>query len=70
MKESKKDIRSLTLDQLRDYFVEKGEKAFRGNQIYEWLWKKGAHDFDDMTNISKSTRSFSRPALCNQSHKS
>jgi 23S rRNA (adenine2503-C2)-methyltransferase len=33
-----------------------GDKAFRGNQVYEWLWSKGAHSFEDMTNISKETR--------------
>ncbi len=54
----KKDIRALTREELRDYFSAKGEKAFRGNQIYEWLWNKGAHSFDAMTNISKETRAF------------
>ncbi len=58
MKDSKKDIRALTREELRDFFVEQGEKAFRGNQVYEWLWTKGAHSFDDMTNLSKETRSF------------
>jgi len=52
----KKDIRALTKDQLRDFFVEHGDKAFRGNQVYEWLWSKSAHTFEDMTNISKETR--------------
>lgn len=52
----KKDIRALTKDQLRDFFVENGDKAFRGNQVYEWLWSKSAHSFEDMTNISKETR--------------
>jgi 23S rRNA (adenine2503-C2)-methyltransferase len=52
----KKDIRALTKDQLRNFFVEQGDKAFRGNQVYEWLWQKSAHDFDAMTNISKETR--------------
>jgi 23S rRNA (adenine2503-C2)-methyltransferase len=52
----KKDIRSLTKEQLRDFFVENGDKAFRGNQVYEWLWNKSAHTFEDMTNISKETR--------------
>ncbi|HMB99691.1 MAG TPA: 23S rRNA (adenine(2503)-C(2))-methyltransferase RlmN, partial [Flavobacteriaceae bacterium] len=56
MLEEKKDIRALTKDQLRDFFVSKGDKAFRGNQVYEWLWKKSAHTFEDMTNISKETR--------------
>ncbi|MDO6738982.1 23S rRNA (adenine(2503)-C(2))-methyltransferase RlmN [Wenyingzhuangia sp. 2_MG-2023] len=53
---SKKDIRALTKDQLRDFFVSQGDKAFRGNQVYEWLWSKSAHSFADMTNISKQTR--------------
>ncbi|MGY3791299.1 23S rRNA (adenine(2503)-C(2))-methyltransferase RlmN [Aquimarina sp. 433] len=56
MKPKKKDIRALTKEQLRQFFVENGDKAFRGNQVYEWLWNKGAHSFDEMTNISKSTR--------------
>ena len=52
----KKDIRKLTKEELRSFFVENGDKAFRGNQVYEWLWSKGAHVFDDMTNLSKLTR--------------
>ncbi len=56
VKQEKKDIRALTKDQLRDFFVTNGDKAFRGNQVYEWLWQKSAHSFDVMTNISKETR--------------
>ena len=56
MKETKKDIRALSKDQLRQFFVDNGDKAFRGNQVYEWLWHKSAHKFEDMTNISKTTR--------------
>ena len=56
MQTEKKDIRALTKDQLRDFFVINGDKAFRGNQVYEWLWSKGAHKFEDMTNVSKQTR--------------
>lgn len=56
MKPTKKDIRALTKEALREFFVAQGDKAFRGNQVYEWLWSKGAHSFNDMTNISKQTR--------------
>lgn len=56
MTTSKKDIRALTKEQLREFFVSQGDKAFRGNQVYEWLWQKSAHHFEDMTNISKTTR--------------
>ena len=52
----KKDIRALSKIDLRDFFVANGDKPFRGNQVYEWLWSKGAHSFDDMTNVSKETR--------------
>ena len=56
MKPKKKDIRSLTKEQLRKFFVENGDKAFRGNQVFEWLWSKSLHTFEAMTNISKDTR--------------
>jgi len=52
----KKDIRALTKEQLRVFFEKEGDKAFRGNQVYEWLWQKSAYNFDDMTNLSLSTR--------------
>ena len=54
---NKKDIRALSKEQLRDFFVAQGDKAFRGNQVYEWLWQRNAHSFDVMTNISLETRS-------------
>ena len=56
MQIDKKDIRALTKEQLRQFFVTNGDKAFRGNQVYEWLWQKRAHTFEDMTNVSKETR--------------
>jgi len=56
MTQTKKDIRALTKDELRAFFVDQGDKAFRGNQVYEWLWQKSAHSFDDMTSISKQNR--------------
>ena len=52
----KKDIRALSKEQLRAFFVSIGEKPFRGSQDYEWLWNKSVHTFDEMTNISKEIR--------------
>jgi 23S rRNA (adenine2503-C2)-methyltransferase len=52
----KRDIRALTKEQLREFFVSNGDKAFRGNQVYEWLWNKACYNFEDMTNISIETR--------------
>ncbi|MCH8534898.1 MAG: 23S rRNA (adenine(2503)-C(2))-methyltransferase RlmN [Flavobacteriaceae bacterium] len=52
----KKDIRALSKEELRNFFKENGDQAFRGNQVYEWLWNKACYKFSDMTNLSKSTR--------------
>lgn len=56
MNSEKKDIRALSRKELQDFFVGIGDKRFRGDQVYEWLWSKGIHRFEDMTNISKETR--------------
>lgn len=52
----KQNIRALSLDELKSFFEEKGEKSFRAKQVYEWLWKKSARSFDEMTNLQKTTR--------------
>jgi 23S rRNA (adenine2503-C2)-methyltransferase len=51
-----KDIRALTLEGLQEFFVSQGEQKFRAKQVYEWLWKKSATSFEDMTNLSKPLR--------------
>lgn len=56
MEKIKKDIRALSKEQLREFFVDQGDKAFRGNQVYQWLWSKSAHTFQAMTNLSVETR--------------
>jgi 23S rRNA (adenine2503-C2)-methyltransferase len=53
---SKRDIRKLKLEELKAFFVEHGEKPFRAQQVYEWLWNKAAKDFDQMTNLSIGLR--------------
>ncbi len=53
---SQKNIRHLSLDELVAYFEQMGEKKFRAKQVYEWLWKKHAHSFEAMTNLSKELR--------------
>ena len=53
---SKPNIRSLSNDELKNFFTEHGEKAFRAKQAWEWLWVKSARGFDEMSNLSKETR--------------
>ncbi|MCK8491544.1 MULTISPECIES: 23S rRNA (adenine(2503)-C(2))-methyltransferase RlmN [Spirosoma] len=52
----KQDIRKLTAAQLKDWLTQHGEQGFRAKQVYEWLWKKSAQSFEQMTNLSLSTR--------------
>lgn len=51
-----KDIRTLSLDQLTEYFISLGEKPFRAKQVYDWLWSKNLHSIEEMTNLSKELR--------------
>ena len=53
---NKKDIKSLSFTELEQEMKDLGEKAFRSKQVYEWLHKKQAISFDEMTNLSKSFR--------------
>ncbi|HTF06367.1 MAG TPA: 23S rRNA (adenine(2503)-C(2))-methyltransferase RlmN, partial [Bacteroidia bacterium] len=52
----KKNIRSLTQDELKQFFTDHGEKAFRAKQAWEWIWMKSARGFEEMSNLSKETR--------------
>jgi 23S rRNA (adenine2503-C2)-methyltransferase len=50
------DIRTLSLEELTSQLILTGEKKFRAQQVYQWLWEKGARSFDDMTNLSLELR--------------
>ncbi len=51
------NILNLTLEELEHFLVDTmGEKPFRARQIWQWIWNKYVHDFDQMTNVSKATR--------------
>jgi len=55
MKE-KKDIRNTSAEDLQTFCAENKLPKFRANQIQEWLWKKKAVSFDEMTSLSKPMR--------------
>jgi 23S rRNA (adenine2503-C2)-methyltransferase len=54
----KKDIRKLSPNEIKEFLVKGGEQGFRAKQVYEWLWKKSAVSFDQMTNLSVALRNF------------
>lgn len=53
---AKKDIRTLTLEELKSSLTEGGNPAFRAKQIWEWLWVKSARSFDQMSNLPLTLR--------------
>ncbi len=50
------DIKSLTLQELKTELTSMGEKAFRAGQMYDWMHKRLAESFDEMTNLSQALR--------------
>ncbi len=53
---TRRHILDLDLDGLRAFFAEFGEKSFRAQQVFEWVFEKGVYSFDAMTNLSKALR--------------
>ena len=47
------NVYNLTLQDWEEYFVNKGEKKFKGSQVFDWLYRKRVTSFDKMTNIKK-----------------
>ena len=41
-----RDIRKLKLEELKEFFIAQGDKAFRAQQVYDWLWIKSAKTFE------------------------
>ena len=50
------DILSCSLDELRGLFEKFGEKPFRANQVFDWVYNKRAQSLSEMTNLSKGLR--------------
>ncbi|MBO8162332.1 MAG: 23S rRNA (adenine(2503)-C(2))-methyltransferase RlmN [Brevibacillus sp.] len=54
--EQKPLLYSLTMEELKTWLAEQGEKAYRAQQIFDWLYAKRVHSFDEMSNVSKALR--------------
>jgi 23S rRNA (adenine2503-C2)-methyltransferase len=53
----KTDLLALTLPQLQQWLVERGEAAYRAKQIYNWLYQQLAPNFSEMANLPQALRS-------------
>ena len=52
----KKDLKSMTLEELTEFVKELGEKSFRAKQLYQWMHVKLAESLDECTNLPKSLK--------------
>ena len=52
----KKDLKSMTLEELTEFVKELGEKPFRAKQLYQWMHVKLAESLDECTNLPKSLK--------------
>ena len=50
------DIKSMTIDELKELMTVLGDKPFRAKQIYSWLHEHLVISYDEMTNLSKGLR--------------
>lgn len=53
---NKRNIKDFTLEELKEKLKEMGEKPFRAEQIFKWLYDDRASSFEDMTNLSIDLR--------------
>lgn len=51
-----RNIYDLNFEQMKEMSLENGWKAFRGQQIFQWLYRKRVTSFDEMSDLSKETR--------------
>ncbi|KWX78749.1 23S rRNA (adenine(2503)-C2)-methyltransferase, partial [Paenibacillus riograndensis] len=49
-------IYDFSLEELQQWAKDNGEPAFRGGQIFDWLYVKRVNDFEAMSNLSKALR--------------
>lgn len=47
----KKDIKELNLNELKEAFSSRQEKKFHAAQVFSWIYKRGALDFDSMSDL-------------------
>ncbi len=52
----KTDLLGLTLPEMQQWLVERGEAPFRAKQIYNWLYQHLVADFQAMTNLPQALR--------------
>jgi len=56
MNENKTNLLSLSREELRELLISLGEKPFRADQLFGWIYAKGCGDFQAMSNLNQPLR--------------
>lgn len=51
-----KNIKDYNLEELKEELLKIGEKSYRAEQIFKWIYVEEVSSFDEMTNISKELK--------------
>ena len=51
-----KNIKDYNLDELKQEFIKLGEKPYRAEQVFKWLYTTNVTTFDEMSNLSLELR--------------
>ena len=51
-----KNIKDYNIEQLKNELINLGEKPYRAEQIFSWIYKENVTSFDEMTNLSIELR--------------
>ncbi len=51
-----KNIKDYNLEELKEEFIKLGEKPYRAEQVFKWIYTTDITSFDDMTNLSLDLR--------------
>ncbi len=52
----KRDIRELSIEDIRKFCEEQSMRRYVSNQVYSWIWNNACSSFSDMSNLSKKNR--------------
>jgi 23S rRNA (adenine2503-C2)-methyltransferase len=56
MNDATLNLKNLDREQLREALAARGVKAYRGDQVFRWVWRRGAQTVGEMTDLSKALR--------------
>ena len=58
VRDGRVDLMAFDRAGLERWFVDQGEKRFRGHQVFKWIWQRGVVSPEEMTNLNKTTRAW------------